>query len=169
MGWLSFGLVFSFDTISKLFYSHTVCSACLWPVLPFVATYSHYVHLRFSRLFSSFIPQSTYLWVSHWKGKRNLLYSINWFKKVLDENCLCNFFKNMLKDIKWQNQIIHCILCYYKNVWPFPALCAQIHIICPCLILICKARPIWAQFESVNNLRTLLFWWLYPFWSIISV
>lgn len=45
---------------------------------------------------------------------------------------------------------------FTRKMWPFPALCAEIHIICPRLILICKARPIRAQFESVNNLRTLL-------------
>lgn len=42
-----------------------------------------------------------------------------------------------------------------RKMWPFPALCAEIHIICPRLTLT-QARPIRAQFESVNNLRTLL-------------
>lgn len=38
-----------------------------------------------------------------------------------------------------------------RKMWPFPALCAEIHKICPRLTLICKARPIRAQFECQQS------------------
>lgn len=127
--------------------------ACLWPMLPFIAAYNYYVHLRFSfgLIFfftSSHIPLSQFIAFIIENQKRNLLYC-TWLRKKYQTKIVYIIF---LKDIKWQNQSVHCIVeCALEKCGHPCSLCWDPHNLSPSYTHLqgkTNSSPIWECQQS---------------------